>query len=94
MLPERTALSCTLDAARRTARVELGGKGGPLRDARGTLLLDAGGKIVGVDVEPDSAARAVVMIGKHEAVARTRDAKLSVSRDDHGDVVSVVVHDV
>jgi len=46
---------------------------------------------VGVDVEPGTAARTVVMVGKHEDVAMTRSAKVSVSRDAKGEVAWVVV---
>jgi hypothetical protein len=94
MLNEQKGRSCAYDASRRTARVEVSSGGGPEREGSGILLLDAVGRLVGVDVEPDSASRAVVMVGPHEAVARTAPARLSVSRERSGRVAYVVVHDV
>ena len=93
MLNERAARACTYDKTRRTARLELGSGAGAARETRGTVLLDAKGGVVGVDVEPTSSSRVVVMVGKHEAVKTTRDARLSVSRDSSGEVVAVDVHD-
>ncbi len=90
MLPERKARSCSHDAARGTARLEVGGAGGAARDVAATVLLDKQGKLVGVDVDPDG-ARTVVMVGRHEDVASTRPAKVSVSRSKDGEVATVVV---
>ena len=94
MLNERKASGCVLDAAKHTARIELTASGGPTKDTVGTLLLDARGNVVGVDVEPDLASRVVVMVGAHEAVARTVDVRLGVSRDPRGEVASVIVYGV
>ena len=58
------------------------------------MLLDRRGAVVGVDVEPESPGRTVVLWGAHEDVARTRDARLEVSRDASGEIAAVVVHDV
>ena len=54
MLNERAARACTYDKTRRTARLELGSGAGAARETRGTVLLDAKGGVVGVDVEPTS----------------------------------------
>jgi hypothetical protein len=94
MLNEQKAQSCVYDASRRTARVEVSSGGGPERESAGTLLLDAAGRLVGVDVEPDGASRAVVMVGAHEAVARTVSARLLVSRDGSGRVAHIVVQGI
>ena len=42
------------------------------------LLLDGKGHLVGVDVAPDRPERLVVMLGSHEAVASTQDARVHV----------------
>ena len=42
------------------------------------LLLDGKGHLVGVDVAPDSQERLVVMLGGHEAVASTKDARVHI----------------
>jgi len=94
MLLERKARSCSYDAARRTARLEVGDGGGAVAGASGAVLLDRDGRVVGVDLEPGSSARVVVMLGPHEAVASTRPARLEVSRDSRGEVAAVVIHGV
>jgi hypothetical protein len=94
MLHERKARGCVLDPKKQTARLEVGGDGGPAKHTVGTLLLDVRGNVVGVDVEPDSAARVVVMVGAHEAVARTVDARVAVSRNARGEVSYVIAYGV
>jgi hypothetical protein len=94
MLPEGRAKSCTYDRQRRTARIEVGPGGAASREGQGTLLLDAHGAIVGVDVAPASPSRIVVMVGVHEAVATTRDVRISISRDVNGELTSIIVYDV
>lgn len=42
-----------------------------------TLLLDAQGRLVGVDVDPQG-ARCVLMLGAHEDVASTRAAEVDI----------------
>ena len=42
------------------------------------LLLDGQGHLVGVDVAPDSPERLVVMLGAHEVVTATLDARVHV----------------
>jgi len=94
MLRELAAHSSRHDAATRTVTLEVSAGGGKVRGERGTALLDARGRVVGVDVEPTAPSRVIVLAGRHEDVASTRDARLSVSRDARGEVASVVVHDV
>jgi hypothetical protein len=43
------------------------------------LLLDAGGKLVGVDLGGGGFDRVAIMIGAHESVAETRPARVTVS---------------
>jgi len=90
MLREQKGKSCVHDAAERTVRIEVDGEGGPPTRERGTLLLDAKGRVVGVDVAPESRARVIVLLGRHEDVARTADVQLSVSRDRGGKVAWVI----
>ncbi len=80
MLPETRATSYAHDPALGTVVVyskpgtSLGLKG----DLPATLLLDGAGHLVGVDVAPDSPDRLVVMLGPHESVASTLDARVHV----------------
>jgi hypothetical protein len=78
MLPETRATSYAHDPALGTiaiysqpgSRPELHG------DLPARLLLDGKGHLVGVDVRPDAPDRLVVMLGPHEAVATTKDARV------------------
>lgn len=80
MLPETRATSYAHDPALGTvvvysqpgARPELQG------DLAARLLLDAKGHLVGLDVAPESEHRIVVMLGPHESVASTTDARVHV----------------
>jgi hypothetical protein len=80
MLPESRATSYAHDPALGTvvvysqpnARPELQGE----QAAR--LLLDGKGHLVGVDVAPDSPNRLVVMLGPHESVSTTADARIHI----------------
>jgi hypothetical protein len=94
MLPERKASSVHYDAHAKTARLEVTAGGGASREVAATLLLDAKGGVVGVDVEPDAASRVIVMAGRHEDVHETKSVRVAVSRDAGGDVTSVVVRGV
>lgn len=80
MLPEQRATSYAHDPALGTVRIV--SAQGPKPELQGeqaaSLLLDAGGHLVGVDVAPDSQHRLVVMLGAHESVARTEHARVSV----------------
>jgi hypothetical protein len=80
MLPETRATSYAHDPALGTvvvysqpgARPELHG------DMPARLLLDGKGHLVGVDVAPETPDRLVVMLGQHENVATTADARVHV----------------
>jgi hypothetical protein len=80
MLPETRATSYAHDPALGTvvvysqpgARPELHG------DLAARLLLDGAGHLVGVDVAPDTTDRLVVMLGAHENVASTADARVHI----------------
>jgi hypothetical protein len=94
MLNEQKGRSCTYDASNRSARVDVRPGGGSPSEVSGSVLLDDAGGVVGVDLDPDGPARLVIMVGTHEAVARTRATRLSVSRDANGQVAHVVVHGI
>jgi hypothetical protein len=80
MLPETRATSYAHDPALGTVvlysqpavRPELHG------DLPARLLLDGEGHLVGVDVAPDRPERLVVMLGSHEVVAITKDARVHI----------------
>ena len=86
MLPETRATSYAHDPALGTvvlftqqpqpkapgARPELHG------EVPARLLLDGKGHLVGVDLAPDRPERLVVMLGSHEVVATTTDARAHV----------------
>lgn len=80
MLPEQRATSYANDPALGT--VVIVSASGPKAELSGDqparLLLDAAGHLVGVDVAPDSQHRLVVMLGAHESVTRTEDARVHV----------------
>jgi len=94
MLREQKARSCGYDAKRRTATIDVGAGGNRAREEKGAVLLGKDGVVVGVDVGPDTPGRTVVLVGRHEDVVRTTEAKLEVSRDARGDIASVIVHGV
>jgi hypothetical protein len=81
MLPERHATSYAHDPALGTIIVvsEARPDGGLHGDVPARLLLDATRHLVGVDVSPDTPDRLVVMLGPHEAVTGTVDARVQVS---------------
>jgi hypothetical protein len=54
------------------------------KSARITLLLDARGHLVGVDMGGDGPARLVVLLGKHEDVAETREVTAMLHYDSGG----------
>jgi hypothetical protein len=80
MLPETRATSYAHDPALGTVvvyapagtRPELHG------ELPATLLLDAKGHLVGVDVAPGRPERLVVMLGPHESVASSMDARVYI----------------
>jgi hypothetical protein len=77
MLNERKGTGFTYDAGADRALVRVEGAGSPRRSVNASLLLDDKGFLVGVDVDPEG-ARVVVMLGRHEDVATTKDAKVDV----------------
>lgn len=80
MLPERRATSYASDQALGTVVVvsEAGANRSLHGDVPARLLLDARRHLVGVDVAPDTPERLVVMLGAHEAVALTEEARVHV----------------
>ncbi len=54
------------------------GEAGTTGARRVSLLLDASGHLVGVDLGGDAFARTAVMLGPHEAVASQREANAVV----------------
>ncbi len=81
MLPETRATSYANDPALGTVivYVDAAGKRPDLNGEHpARLLLDGKGHLVGVDVEPDSPKRLVVMLGPHESVASATDARVHV----------------
>ena len=97
MLPETRATSYAHDPALGTvvvysqpgARPELQG----VQAAK--LLLDGKGHLVGLDVAPDSQHRLVVMLGPHESVASSADARVNIEGGGrtvtlHGSVAKLV----
>ena len=94
MLHELKAKTCTYSAGDRTARIDIGSGGRSPKDEPGTVLLDANGGVVGVDVTPDAPTRAVVLVGRHEDVVETKPVRVAVSRDGRGQIASVVIHGI
>jgi hypothetical protein len=80
MLPETRATSYAHDPALGTVVVysQPGSRPALQGDLAGKLLLDAKGHLVGVDVAPDSQDRLIVMLGPHESVASSLDARVHV----------------
>lgn len=80
MLPETRATSYAHDPALGTVVVYSQGGAQPTLHGElpATLLLDGRGHLVGVDVAPEREERLVVMLGSHEVVATTKDARVHV----------------
>jgi hypothetical protein len=80
MLPETRATSYAHDPALGTVAIysQAGSRPELHGDLPARLLLDGKGHLVGVDVSPDTPERLVVMLGPHEAVATTKDARVHV----------------
>ena len=82
MLPETRATSYAHDPALGTVVLYStptpGARPGLHGELPARLLLDDRGHLVGVDVAPDSPERLVVMLGGHEVVAITKDARVHV----------------
>ncbi len=80
MLPEQRATSYANDPALGTVVVVANGASRPELngDHQARLLLDGAEHLVGIDVEPASPHRLVVMLGPHENVSRTEDVRVHV----------------
>ncbi len=80
MLPEQRATSYANDPALGTVVVVVGDTGRPELngDHEARLLLDGKQHLVGIDVEPASPNRLVVMLGPHENVSRAEDVRVHV----------------
>ena len=91
VLNERTATAMIYDSVTDVARVFVVEAPGTVRTRTtgASLLIDSAGFLVGIDIDPLSPGRVVVMLGPHEAVARAVDARVSVSTD-----ASATVYDV
>jgi hypothetical protein len=80
MLDEHEAISVAFNAATDVLSVRFAyddARVAGTRDAM--LLLDAAGYLVGVDLGDARGVRSIVMLGPHEKVERTIDAKISVT---------------
>ncbi len=91
VLNERNATAMLYDSVTDVARVFVVPAPGTVRTrtTSASLLIDAAGFLVGIDIDPALPGRVVVMLGPHEAVARTVDARVSVTTD-----ASATVYDV
>jgi hypothetical protein len=93
MLQEERAERIAYDASKDLARITTGLPVDPTK--RGTakvdLLLDKDGFLVGVDLGGGGLSRVVVMLGPHEAVARTESAQIEIVRDRDGHVAELTI---
>ena len=91
MLNEQRATALHYDAATDVARVYVTEAPGTVRTrtVASTLLLDASGFLVGVDVDNAGPDRVVVMLGPHEAVAKQESARVAVLTDASATVYEV-----
>jgi hypothetical protein len=79
MLDEREALSLVYDAATDVLTIRFAHDDARVAGARdATLLLDAAGYLVGLDLGDARGIRPIVMLGPHEKVERPVDAKVAV----------------
>jgi len=81
MISDRKALSVKIEG--NDAVISFEGETPKVGDAQ--VLLDAAGKLVGVDLGGAGFDRVAIMVGAHESVARAEPARVSVS----GNVVRV-----
>ena len=76
------------DARADEVRLEVDGRGaagGAFTPTRASLLLNAHGGLVGVDLGGSGLQRMLVMVGEHEDVADVRDATVAVAKDGAND---------
>src|SRR5690242_5706367 len=91
MLEERRAQGFSYAAEADVATVRVGdAPGTSSRTAGAQLLLDRAGFLVGVDCRNEAGRGPIVMLGPHEAVERTLDARVEVG-EAGGEVVSVTI---
>jgi len=80
MLDEHEALSFSFDPAKDVLAIRFEHDDARVRGAHDAkLLLDADGHLVGVDLGDARGVRPIVMLGPHEKVERTVDAKIAVT---------------
>ena len=93
MLNERRANGVIYDSLTDVVRVFVDTPPGTVRTrtVAADLLLDTQGFLVGVDVEPETPQRTIVMVGAHEMVARKVRARVGVCTDGSGGVFEVRV---
>ena len=91
MLNERRATGVIYDPPTDVLRVFVDQPPGTVRTrtVAADLLIDAQGFLVGIDVEPSTPARTIVMIGRHEMVARKMSVRVGVCTDASGRVFEV-----
>ena len=78
MLNERRATSFSYDQATDVAAITFEGEVGSSGEVSATLLLDASGFLVGLDLRAEPRVGVVVMLGPHEKVARTTELAVKV----------------
>ncbi|MGH7283028.1 MAG: hypothetical protein ACRELY_16005 [Polyangiaceae bacterium] len=94
MLREERAVRVTYDAAKDRLTVTTAVEKSAINTPKSlNLLLDARDHLVGIDIDADSPARAIVMLGRHEDVAAQRPARGEVAFDSAGAPAIVTIHD-
>ena len=93
VLNEQKASGVLYDPATDVLRVLVRQPPGTVRTRTLTadLLLDATGFLVGLDVEPESPGRVILMLGPHDRVERRASAAVGVCSDASGAVSEVRV---
>jgi hypothetical protein len=79
MLNEQRATGIHYDTQADATHLSVGAAFSRTGAIAASLLLDRAGFLVGVDVDPDAATRRIVMLGPHEAVARTSSVSVVVN---------------
>ena len=95
MLTDARARAYRYDSVTDTATLAVRDPDPGARTATATamLLLDGAGHLVGVDLGGEGPGRVVVLLGRHEDVASTRSARVTVTRCHGGAIARVVVAD-
>jgi hypothetical protein len=83
MLNEQRATGAIYDPVTDVTRVFVADPAGTVRThtVPAELLLDAQGFLVGLDLDPEAATRTIVMLGRHEDVARKASVRVGVCTD-------------